>query len=320
MVTSDMRNGTAEDAMILDIRSTTSQRDSLDIIDVTPAIARAWLERMRFPNQRPVREHHVRFLANEIALGRFRLSSIDIRTLGDQDYLVNGQHRLHAVIRANATVPMVVVRRRASELEEVARDYAAFDRGLIRSHVDGLMGYGLTDETGLNSKQIKAMSGAAPQILAGFQPGGIQGRSGVSTQERAGFVRAWSSFGLLACATIGEANVTRVRRLYNAPYFSVALVTFRYDPDRAEAFWGRLAENDGLRKGDPEQGLIDFVVDKAAHSGRQAYASRAAAACWNAAHQGRMLRQVKVMDPTAPIRILGTPFDGTDHLAYADLP
>lgn len=320
MLTSAMRNGHAEDAMVTDLRPTTVTSDSLDIIDVTPDLAREWLEQMRFPNQRPVRERHVQFLAREIENARFRLSSIDIRSFDGQDYLVNGQHRLHAVIRADATVPMVVVRRSASGLEEVARDYAAFDRGMVRSHVDGLMGYGLADETGMTTKQLSKVSAASPLILGCFQPGQVMGRAGISTQERAEFVRAWAPFALLACATIGESNIARVRKLYTAPIFAAALVTFRYAPDRAEAFWGRVAENDGLRNGDPEQSLIDFVVTRPAYSGQQTYLSRAVAACWNAAYQGRTLRQVKVMDPSAPLRLLGTPFDGKAILKYADLP
>lgn len=320
LVSSDMRNGHAEDAMVTELRPTTASADSLGIITITPDLAREWLDRMRFPTQRPVRERHVQFLAREIEHGRFRLSPIDIRSLDGQDYLVNGQHRLHAVIRADAPAQMVVVRRSASSLEDVARDYAAFDRGLVRSHVDGLMGYGLDEETGLTAKQLSKLSSASPLVLGCFQPGQTNGRAGVSTQERAEFVREWAPNALLACATIGESSLARVRRLYTGPIFGVALVTFRYAPDRAEAFWGRAAENDGLRNGDPEQSLIDFVATRPTQSGQQTYMSRAVAACWNAAYQGRTLRHVKVMDPAAPIRILGTPFDGKSVLKYTDLP
>lgn len=312
-----MRNGDATGALEVSMVEATVARDRAEIVTVTPAVAAVWLERMHFPNQRTVRERHVEYLAEEIKAGRFRLSTLDIRECGDRDYLVNGQHRLHAVVRAGRAVEFAVVRRRVSDFEEAARDYATFDRGMVRTHTDGLLGYGLTAETGLTAKQLGRLSSCAPFIVGGFRS--FSRNTVASTQARAEFIRAWVGPALHACSVIGESNLERVRKLYNGPCYSVALVTFRYAPERAETFWGRVAANDGLHQGDPEMALIEFTAGRAMYSGRQSYTARAVATCWNAAYQGRSLRHVKVMDPNAPIRIAGTPYTGKDHVEYKEL-
>lgn len=283
-----------------------------DVVDMTPEMASDWLEKMRFPGQRRVREAHVTFLAEEMQKGNFRLSSLDIRTLNGADFLVNGQHRLHAVVRADMTVPMVVIRKFVHEFEEVAQDYAAFDRGLIRSHIDGMMAYGLDAETGLTASQIQKVGAAVPIIRAGFQSHHMV--RGKSTQDRVEMVREWAPIAMMAFATIGDSNMARIRKIYNAAAFAVALTTFRFQPERAEAFWTRMVMNDGLRQGDPELALIDYIVESRIGAIANTKLARAVAVCWNAGFEHRVLKLIKVHDPIAPIKILGTPFDGKAHV------
>lgn len=291
---------------------------AVNLVNVTPALAQQWIDGMRFQRQRPIRERWVDFLASEMVAGRFRQSNIDIRVCGGCEYLINGQHRLHAVVRSGLTVPMIVVRSVSADMDEVARDYASLDRGLIRTHRDGLSALGAAEATGLTIQQVQKVSAAAPLLLAAFRAS-ISKISGTSTQERNQVVLDWARPALLACATIGESNLSRVKKLYNSPIFSVALVTFAHAPDRAEGFWGRVIANDGLRKGSGEQVLLDSVLDRAVRPGQQGRLARAAASAWNAAYQGRSVQFVKVADPTAPIRILGTPLDGKRHLTYEEL-
>lgn len=284
---------------------------------MTPTLAQSWLEQYRYPHQRPLRPHRVSVLAQEMRAGRFALTTIDLRTIENtgQTFLINGQHRLHAIIEAGLEIPMVVVRHRVDSMEAVARDYAVFDTHSKRSHKDALQAYDLTEETGLTLSQLRILGQTAPFLLSGFRISAVRRESlGQSPVERIDFIRAWANTAVLAFTSIGAAEHRRVNRIYNAGTFAVALVTMRYQPDKAERFWRRVAANDGLRQGEPEMKLVEYLTDYRAYNSRDPRLPRAVAACWNAAYEGRSLRLIKVNDPNGPIRIAGTPFKGTEHI------
>ena len=88
-------------------------RIAAEPILVTPEMALAWLTEMPYRGQRAVRQHRVDELAEEMRQGRFRLSTIDIRRVGPkgsgQRYLINGQHRLLAIVESGIAQMMVVI-------------------------------------------------------------------------------------------------------------------------------------------------------------------------------------------------------------------
>lgn len=84
------------------------------IMMVDPAMARAWLG-SNFSNNRRLNKERVNFYAKQMAVGQWKLThqGIAISTTGQ---LLDGQHRLHAVIQSGATVAMMVT----FDLEESA--------------------------------------------------------------------------------------------------------------------------------------------------------------------------------------------------------
>jgi len=89
--------------------TTTSASDGKEpynvVMDITPSQAFAWLEGNT--HNRPLDQAHVERLARDMKAGRWRLThqGIAFDTTG---LLVDGQHRLWAVIEADVTVPMRV--------------------------------------------------------------------------------------------------------------------------------------------------------------------------------------------------------------------
>ena len=75
-------------------------------VDVTPKLAQSWLDADE--SEHRVSEPRVRALATrmEFGLWRFNRSSI---TFAEDGMLLDGVHRLRAVIRSGKTVPMIVV-------------------------------------------------------------------------------------------------------------------------------------------------------------------------------------------------------------------
>src|SRR5690606_12147457 len=57
-------------------------------------------------------------------------------------------------------------------------------------------------------------------------------------------------------------------RLRNPGVLAVALMTVKYQPKLAEEFWRGLAENDGLRRGDPRHTLLNDLMGRHMGVGR----------------------------------------------------
>jgi hypothetical protein len=106
-------------------------------IEVTPALAKTWLEN-NFRN-RPLREDTVKAYARDMILKKWVATHQGI-AFNDKDELIDGQHRLHAIVLAGVTVRMMVTFGLPSQVagqEMTTMD--AVDRGATRSVGDQLV-------------------------------------------------------------------------------------------------------------------------------------------------------------------------------------
>jgi hypothetical protein len=97
---------------------------------VTPAQAKQWLDVDNHRN-RKLREGRVAYLTDEIRAGRWQVTHIGI-AFDPKGNLLDGQHRLAAIVRSGVAVQMVVARNVPPET------YIAMDRGLMRTMPDVL--------------------------------------------------------------------------------------------------------------------------------------------------------------------------------------
>lgn len=89
---------------------------------------------------------------------------------------------------------------------------------------------------------------------------------------------------------------------------AVAAITFRYQGVTAWEFWSGVAQNEGLKRGDPRLALCtDLMLRKVRGGSFDTFAPSIIA--WNAFFNERQLQQIKLLDAFTPI-IDGTPFDG----------
>jgi len=82
-------------------------------VDVTPEIAKSWLDANESASAsctttRPVSESQVQKFAAKMQAGQWRLDYNGIAFAKDGT-LLDGLHRLHAIIHSGMTVPMIVV-------------------------------------------------------------------------------------------------------------------------------------------------------------------------------------------------------------------
>lgn len=97
------------------------------IMTITPLVASDWLERCN-PRNRARNDRHVARLAKAIANGEWVFNGDSIRFNGD--VLLDGQHRLAAVVKANKPIQSLVIRGLPAEV------FSTIDRNKVRSNAD----------------------------------------------------------------------------------------------------------------------------------------------------------------------------------------
>lgn len=147
--------------------STVAKRGENDITSsvetITPEIAREWLEwtaqciaENTGQRNRPIKSKLIAFLSDEIKGGRWRLNGESI-VLDMDDMVIDGQHRLLAIIRSGITVQSVVVRGVDKSL------FATIDSGVRRTAADTLA----CDGNIANPGHIAAMVNGLDRYLNG---------------------------------------------------------------------------------------------------------------------------------------------------------
>jgi len=114
---------------------------AIEVVDVTPELAGKWLERNHEGN-RPINWRNVEAFANDMRSGAWRLTHQGI-CFDAHDRLIDGQHRLHAVVQSGATVKMLVIRNAGGDFHD------PIDRVRPRS-VGTILGMGNKDAACLN--------------------------------------------------------------------------------------------------------------------------------------------------------------------------
>lgn len=111
---------------------------------VSPSLARKWLDQSVGQTQRGVRKNRVNKLAHAIESGQWQVTHQGI-ALSDEGVVLDGQHRLLAIIQAGQTVEMMVMRDVPTEV------FHSIDTGASRTPADSLKIAGYTDTNVLAS-------------------------------------------------------------------------------------------------------------------------------------------------------------------------
>jgi len=131
----------------IDLSTSTTARTQpkMEWLRVTPQMAEEWLK-LNTEN-RPVKSSQVAYLQSEITSGRFIGTGSPIIFVGKT--LVDGQHRLMAIVRADKTVDMMVVHHPVNA--QTKQIFHVIDTGVKRSFADLLSLKGEKNVTQLSS-------------------------------------------------------------------------------------------------------------------------------------------------------------------------
>lgn len=221
----------------------------VEIVDVTPELAETWLSRN--PKNRNLQRAVVDSYARDIEAGRWRLNGETIK-FGPSGVLLDGQHRLSAVIQANTAVPMVIVRNLGNDV------MATVDTGAKRSYADALK---LAGEE--NTSTLPAVVRRAVMWERGMRTN--TGAIKPTALEMDDFLARQP--GIRASADLASRLASRER----LPASVIGLCHFLFakiDADAATWFFLRVADGDGIPATDPISVLRNRVVKLRVSGGR----------------------------------------------------
>lgn len=221
---------------------------------VKPATAEEWLGKNT--HNRIIRKAVVEAYARDMAAGKWRLSGEAIK-FTPEGVLLDGQHRLHAIIKADVPVWMLVVRGIDSGAQEV------MDTGAARSAGDALR---LRGDTG-NYTNLAA----AARMAIIYESGRLRSMATekITHSEILAFIDANSDLRYAADLAASW------RKAIDIPVSLLTIAIWRLqriDTEDCLVFFNRLATKTNMRAGDPVLALLNRLTEIRRNSRRLARA------------------------------------------------
>lgn len=211
--------------------------------DVSPPVAEGWLGKNE--RNRNLRQRIVASYARDMAAGNWHLSGEAIK-FAKGGRLLDGQHRLHAVVQSGATVKMLVVRGLAEHVQDV------IDAGTARTAGDALRMRGEPSYSAL----------AATARLAILNREGIQLDAGGNLRPTHSEILAFVDENQDVKNAVNMAS--GLRNAIDVPVSLLALACWilsRIDPDDTEKFMTALATKVDLKAGDAVLALLNRLSE-----------------------------------------------------------
>lgn len=240
-----------------------------EVMDVTPELAEEWLGKNT--HNRLVRPTYVRSLARDMANGQWHFDGAPIR-FSAEGVLLDGQHRLHAVIRSGVTVSMLVLTNLTAESQVV------MDTGRARTLGDVLKLQGEHNYIPLATtvRAINNWETQTPEAFAGFRP--VSTPAALATLEKYPWVRE------------GMTTVSSASKNANLSTSVGGLTWWMFmqiEPEDCTDFFNKLSHDLGHSEGDPIYHLRRALMDsRSPHLGNRKYMLAITIKAWNAYRQG----------------------------------
>ena len=228
--------------------------------------------------------------------------------------LMNGQHRLHAVIASGVSVPFLITEYTFTSERDKYAFFASVDQGAKRTESDALLALGVQSTlVGVDKKTIRTATSSVKAIEMNFRPkGGNMHNANPHTNTTGGVKRVLDAFSdpIRATASALLGNKVLSRTVLNSSAFGIALLTFTYAPEEAQEFWPEVIDPNVLTKGTSQYALNQYLFTHTPSSeGIDTYPFCVANA-WNAFAEGRGIELLKKGSNQTNIRVACTPMDG----------
>ena len=262
-----------------------------------------------FERTRPIVKSAVKYYADQIEKGDFLTSTPIIFAYVEETMryvLVDGQHRLSAVILSKKPLNFVVQTYTLETDKQLADLYATIDIGRTRNLSDNVRAHGLPEETGLTQLESTRLAAAIEFILYKKPAFTNRPRAGSRNykdkiQDSIKWVpEALIYFGI-AKDSVGSMKQISARKAVIA----AAMITLRGYPSKAREFWRGVLSLDNISNTDPRHAchmkLSEVISVRGKNSGLSnslttSYGiAQIIAVCWNAYISNRSLSVIKPM-------------------------
>lgn len=289
--------------------------------DIGPDEAQTIVQQDNFGGQRRLNQQFIQRLANAMWRGKFLDSSqIRLAALGGKRVLVDGQHRLWAVIMSKTTQRFVVTVTPVEKLEEIRELYAEIDQGRPRSYFEVYRSLDLHGKLNLKAGEVSKIGSAAPYVVGGFDREMMWKASKVR-DLRVTFIEDYANEARIVLDAIAKGSNKIRAKICMGPVFGVALVTATYKPRKCVEFWSGVADVSGLETRDPRFRFRDYLLSEDGKTRRNVEWSHLAANAWNSFVAGGTVRTMFVKTIKKAIRIRECPnytSGSAIHLPYGD--
>lgn len=225
------------------------------VVEVTPDMAQEWLD-TRLPNERLLRLGRAEGMARDMRDGRWYFTGDPLRF--DDGHLVDGQHRLRAVVLSGTTQHFTVVNVPA-EAQHV------IDTGAKRTVIDTVRKRGMVT-SGHLSKQVGAIANKASAWELGFV--GSRGTYRPTADESLIYIERNLKL-LIAAADVAILAAKNRLPVAVSSIGTLWYLTHSIDAGQADEFWvEQVIKGIGLSENDPAL-VYQNRLRKEAHSGRR---------------------------------------------------
>jgi hypothetical protein len=212
---------------------------------ITPAVARHWLNNNQ--GNRRLRSSTVDSYARDMRAGQWVTNHQGL-AFNANDQLIDGQHRLHAIVAADTTVLLMVSRGwPVQETGKRVRTMDTVDVGAGRSLADLLH----LQHGSENPRVVTASARIIVEIAARLKRGA--GKMSMSTLL---LVASEYAAGMKFMA----ANVPRHKGLRVAAVLGVLVMAYEHAPEQVTNFCRRLIDGVGLLEGSPALTLRNYLL------------------------------------------------------------
>ena len=223
------------------------------VLAITPDMAYEYLTRNT--SNRHIRQEHVDALARDMKAGRWQVTGAPI-VFDHNGVLLDGQHRLCAVIEADTVIVMMVVTGVDPEAQDV------IDTGIKRT-----VGDALTIEGKVQHRPAEVAAIARAVLLLDNHANGL-GQRRPTQAEVLDMARTHSDRFQEAAYVSGRAKTAGLRGgiLYGLAYYYLSAI----DADDAERFFDKLITGADVHPGQPVYALRQKLIKDAPRPSRQA--------------------------------------------------
>lgn len=270
------------------ITTTLTPGIQVEIEYVTPEIAGEWLSKNS--RNRNLTKSKVATYARDMAEGHWQITGEAIKFNTD-GVLSDGQHRLHAIVKSGATVPLLVVRGIAPEAQSV------MDTGKKRSASDAL---------GLQGHVNTNLLAATCRLAINYQAKGFSDTRNLGSESTNTEILEFADKHLELTEAVTKANSGKKSVDLSPSVLALAIWrTGQIAPDDSDIFFAKLMNNHTDGPGDPVHTLIDRLAS-ARRQGIRLNASDQLSLtfrAWNAWREGKKLLKMPTRSREGTIAI-----------------